>query len=125
MADTHSQKCYRGITGQKTQEFLDDLPIFGHKRGNKENDAARTGRYRGLHILPWDELYSHVKLPDVRRNGGDITISVKDLKALVHVLQAYLDSPKTKIPPSKKLLHNAALTLMQEGAVLSHQWDKT
>ena len=64
-------------------------------------------------------------LPDVRRNGRGATISTKNLKALVDVLRMYMESANTKTPPSKKLLREAALALMQEGAILSRQWDKT
>ena len=64
-------------------------------------------------------------LPDVRSYGRKTDHSKKDLKAAVEVLQSYLDSAKTSTPPSKKLLHMAAKSLMQEGAVLSKKWDKT
>lgn len=43
----------------------------------------------------------------------------------MHVLQRYLDSAKKSTPPSKNLMHEAAKSLMQDGAVLSQKWDKT
>ena len=47
------------------------------------------------------------------------------LDALIYILQQYLESAKTTTPPSKDLLRQAVLSLIQEGTALSHRWDKT
>ena len=64
-------------------------------------------------------------LPGLRERGAGVEMCKKGLRAVMHVLQRYLDSAKHSSPPSKKLLHEAAKSLMQEGAVLSQKWDKT
>ena len=62
-------------------------------------------------------------LPDAREQA--ISVPHSDLKGLIHVVHSYLQSAKKKTPPSKALLRKAVLALMQEGTVLSRQWDKT
>ena len=64
-------------------------------------------------------------LPGLRERGAGVELCKKGLRAVMHVLQRYLDSAKKSTPPSKTLLHEAAKSLMQEGAVLSQKWDKT
>ena len=64
-------------------------------------------------------------LPAIREKGRDGLVSREDLQALIDLLISYLQSPKKTAPPPKKLLHAAAHSLMQEGAVLSQRWDKT
>ena len=62
-------------------------------------------------------------LPYVREES--ISISTKDLGALIHIIRDYLESVKKKTPPTKALLRKTILVLMQEETALSRQWDKT
>ena len=64
-------------------------------------------------------------LPGLRERGAGVELCKKGLRAVMHVLQRYLDSAKKSTPPSKSLLHEAAKSLMQEGAILSQKWIKT
>ena len=64
-------------------------------------------------------------LPGVRAKRRDGVVSRADLTALIELLMSYLNSPKKNAPPSKKILHAAASSLLQAGVVLSQKWDKT
>ena len=62
-------------------------------------------------------------LPETRK--AKQVVSPKELDCLIMILQEFLASAKRTTPPTKSVLRRAVLSLMQQGTVLSRQWDKT
>ena len=63
------------------------------------------------------------ELPKIRK--AKQVVSPKELDGMVLVLQEFLASAKRTCPPTKILLREAVISLMQSGTVLSTAWDKT
>ena len=70
---------------------------------------------RGIHCIR--------RLPIARAAGR--LMKPAHLRDLLRLVQAYINSAKTKSPPKKAYLYAAVQSLLPEGTTLSPKWDKT